>query len=63
MDRYEVSFSRKNSDIYQAMIVNTKKSPVEVGLWFKENKPEYSIIGITIATVDSMKPGKSIITI
>lgn len=61
MKMYEISFL-KNS-VYQSNIVRTEKSPVDVSLWYKENRPNTSVIGISIATSDSMKPGKPIITI
>ena len=58
---YEVSFLKNG--VYQANIVKTEKSPVEIGLWYKENKPDTKVIGISIAISDSMKPGKPIIAI
>ena len=58
---YEVSFLKNG--IYQSNIVKTKKSPVDIGLWYKENKPDASIIDISIATLDSIKPGKPTIII
>lgn len=61
MTVYEVSFL-KNS-VYQANLVKTDKSPVEIGLWYKENRPDRIITGMSIATSDSIKPGKPFMTI
>jgi hypothetical protein len=63
---YEVSMLLKDkydNPIYSANIVITNLSPVDVGLWYKENKKNVIVIGIDIATKDSIKPGKPVINI
>lgn len=59
MTNYEVTFERNG--IYHSNIVRTEKSPVDVALWYKENKPGTSVLDVSIATSESMKPGKPII--
>lgn len=61
MNVYEVSFLKNG--VYQSNLVKTEKSPVDIGLWYKENKPDTQVIGISIATSDSMRPDKPIRTI
>lgn len=61
MAMYEVSFLKNG--VYQNNIVNTNKSPVEIGHYFKDVIKSDHVTGISIAVADSMKPGKPIITI
>lgn len=61
MKMYEVSF--KKNDVYQSNIIKTKKSIVDIELWYKENRPDREIIDISIAMEDGIRPGKPIITI
>ena len=61
MKIYEISFSKNH--VYQSNLVRTNKSPVEIGLWFKEKYSDIRVTRIAIATVDSMKPGKPFITL
>jgi hypothetical protein len=59
MTSYEVTFERNG--IYHSNIVRTEKSPIELSIWYKENKPGTFVHNISIATSESMKPGKPII--
>ena len=57
MTSYEVTFERNG--IYHSNIVKTEKSPIELSIWYKENKPETVVLNISIAT--SIKPGQPVI--
>ena len=35
----------------------------DVKKWFNDNKPDAEIINISVATADSLKPGKPVVTI
>lgn len=58
---YEVDFLKNG--VCQSHIVKTSKSPVEIGHYYRDVKHVDHVTGITVATADSMKPGKPIVTI
>ncbi len=59
MTNYEVTFEKDG--IFQSNIVSTEKPVDAIVLWYKENKPGTFVHNISIATSESMKPGKPII--
>ena len=59
MTNYEVTFERDG--IYHSNIIKTEKSPVDIEFWYKDNRPGTVVLNISIATSESMKPGKPII--
>lgn len=59
MKEYIVGFIKDN--IYQSNIVRTEKSPVEVGLYYKDLSDH--VYSVDYATPDNMKPGIPIINI
>lgn len=58
---YDVSFL-KNA-VYQANLVKTDKSPEDLAKRYAEHNPGAKVIGVSIATSDSIKPGKPCITV
>ena len=58
---YEVSFQR--NDVPQSNLVETEKSPVDVGLWYRDVHKATHVFAVKIATADSMRPGKPVVKI
>lgn len=58
---YEVSFLKNNT--YQAHIVKSDKSPARIARYYRDVKKANNVLGISLATADSIKTGRPIITI
>ena len=56
---YEVTFEK--NEVCQSNLVETEKSPVEIGHYFRDVKKTTYVFAIKIATSDSMRIGKPII--
>lgn len=61
MNRYNVSF--KKNGIYQTNLVETDKSPVDVGLYYRDVEKADHVFGVDYATADDERPGKPIVRI
>lgn len=59
--KYNVSFCKNG--IYQSNLVETEKSPVEIGYYFRDIKKADNVLGVTVATADDERPGKPVINI
>lgn len=58
---YNVSFLKNNT--YQAHIVKSDKSPARIARYYRDVKRVNNVLGISLATSESIKHGKSIIII
>lgn len=58
---YNVSFFKNNT--YQAHIVKSDKSPARIARYYRDVKRANNVLGISLASAESIKPGKTIITI
>lgn len=58
---YNVSFLKNNT--YQAHIVKSDKSPARIARYYRDVKRANNVLGISLATSESIKHGKSIIII
>lgn len=56
MTKYNVSFIKNG--VPQTNLIETDKSPVEIGHYFRDVKHAEFVCGITIATADDERPGK-----
>ena len=61
MTRYNVSFEKNG--IYQSNLVETNKTPVEIGLYYKDVEKANHVFGIDLATADDERPGKPVVKI
>ncbi|MBR2212772.1 MAG: hypothetical protein IJ896_15220 [Fibrobacter sp.] len=61
MKRYNVSFEKNG--VYQSNLVETDKSPVEIGLYFRDVKKASHVFGVDFATRDDERPGKPVLKI
>ncbi|MXP77192.1 hypothetical protein GN277_17965 [Lachnospiraceae bacterium WCA-9-b2] len=58
---YNVSFFKNNT--YQSHIVKSDKSPARIARYYRDVKRVNNVLGISLATSESIKHGKTIITI
>lgn len=54
--KYNVSFIKNN--VPQTNFIETDRSPVDIGHYYRDVKKVDYVCGITIATADDERPGK-----
>ena len=61
MTLYNVSF--KKNGVYQTNLIETDKSPVDVGFYYRDIEKTSHVFNVDFATEDDDRPGKQIIRI
>lgn len=61
MKKYNVTFEKNG--VCQTNFVETDKSPVDVGLYYRDVKKVTHVFAVDYATADDERPGKPIVRI